>query len=625
MKESQRRTLAAYTMLAPTLLLFVVFVLLPMVLALVIAFKQINLAAGLGASPWVGLQNFRDLFDNVILSERIDRAFRNTLLFTVCFVPLNILASLVVATLIHAAGTRSQGFYRAAFYLPTVTSAVVFAMIWKWLYDPNFGLLNYGLGLVGVDAINWTGDPDWAIWAVIIAALGAGPGANVLIYLAALGSVPEDTLEAARVDGANTLQRWWHVTIPALKPVTLYLIVLNTIGSFQVFELVFILTSGGPAGSSTVLVYEIYNLAFVQGRYGVAGALSLILLLIVTVFTCIQFAFFGKDATANRRQGLIDRTMERLSDAIGEILGPIGGFCDRLGERLRKALPGNSGGPRGVFAQLPLHAALLPLALLFLFPMVWMFLSAFTPRIYLQSTPPEVSLANLSFENYRNLATAAPELPRWFWNSLYISLVAMGVQVMLSCLAGYVFARIPFPGRRIIFALLISAIILPGQALVIPLFIVITSGFRNLLNLDILNTHWAVLLPGLCSPIGIFLMRQYIEGMPRELEEAARIDGCAEFAIWWRVILPLCRPVIGAWAILSFTGAWRSFFWPFVVLGSTELFTLEVGLQTLQQQNVADFGLIMAGATTSAVPMIILFFIFQKQIVRGLTFGAVKG
>jgi ABC-type glycerol-3-phosphate transport system permease component len=113
--------------------------------------------------------------------------------------------------------------------------------------------------------------------------------------------------------------------------------------------------------------------------------------------------------------------------------------------------------------------------------------------------------------------------------------------------------------------------------------------------------------------------------MPRELDEAARIDGCNEFATWWRIILPLCRPVIAAWGILTFTGIWKSFFWPFVVLGSEKLFTLEVGLQTLQQQNVADFGLIMAGATTSAIPMIIVFFIFQKQIVAGLTFGAVKG
>ncbi|MCC7391490.1 carbohydrate ABC transporter permease, partial [Candidatus Sumerlaeota bacterium] len=101
--------------------------------------------------------------------------------------------------------------------------------------------------------------------------------------------------------------------------------------------------------------------------------------------------------------------------------------------------------------------------------------------------------------------------------------------------------------------------------------------------------------------------------------------GCGEFAVWYRIVLPLCRPMMAAWAILTFTGAWKNFFWPFVVLGSEELFTLEVGLQTLQQQNAKDFGLVMAGATTSAIPMILIFFIFQKQIVRGLTAGAVKG
>ncbi len=621
-------------MLAPSVLLFAVFVGLPMVLAFAIAFKRIDLAEGIAGSPWVGLQNFRDLFGNVLVAERVRRAFSNTLLFTVCFVPLNLLASIVIATLVHAVKGRGRAFYRAAFYLPTVTSAIVFAMIWKWLYDANFGLLNHVLGLAGIDPINWTGDPQWAIWAVIVAALGAGPGGNVLIYLAALGSVPEDTVEAAKVDGANALLRWWTVVVPALKPVTLYLVVLNTIGSFQVFELVFVLTNGGPAGSSTVLVYEIYSLAFVQGRYGIAGALSLILLGIVTVFTALQFLVFGKDSTRSGERGMAERALESVGEAIGAVLNVVGGWAEAVGARIARATrhlrkPRDPArGPsllRTASREAPLHVLLLPLALLFLFPMVWMFLSALTPRIYLQSNPPQVSPANFSLENYARLFESAPAVGRWFWNSTYLSLTTMAVQVMLSCLAGYVFARLVFPGRRLLFAAFISSIILPGQALVIPLFIVISSGIRNVFGVDLLNTHWALILPGLCSPVGVFLMRQYIEGLPKELDEAARIDGCGEFAIWWRVVLPLCRPVIAAWGILTFTGVWKSFFWPFVVLGSEQLFTLEVGLQTLQQQNVADFGLIMAGATTSAIPMIVLFFVFQKQIVAGLAFGAVKG
>lgn len=622
-KETRRRAIAAYGMLAPTLLLFAVFILLPMVLAIVIAFKQVDISAGIVASPWVGLDNFNELFGSIILSERIKKAFLNTLLYTICFVPVNIVVSLVIATLIHSVQERAQSFYRAAFYLPTVTSAIVFAMIWKWLYDTNYGLLNYALSFAGLGPINWTGDPDWAMWSIIIAALGVGPGANVLIFLAALGSVPEETLEAAEVDGANALERWWNVTVPAIKPVTLYLIVLNTIGSFQVFELVFVLTSGGPAGSSTVLVYEIYNLAFGQGRYGTAGALALILLVIVTCFTILQFTVFGKDATVTRKPGRIDKAMEFAGDRIGDMLGVIGGWFERIMIALRgPAIRRQQTSP---FKSAPSHIVLFPLACLFLFPMAWMFLSAFTPSVYLQSMPPRVAPAHFSLDNYKTLYDSAPDILWWFWNSLYLSVFIMAAQLLLSCLAGYVFARILFPGRKIIFALFIASIILPYQALVIPLFIVMSSGIRNILHIELLNTHWAIILPGLCSPVGIFLLKQFIESLPKELEEAARIDGCGEFGIWWRVILPLCKPILGAWGILSFTGAWRNFFWPFVVLGSEKLFTLEVGLQTLQQQNVSDFGLIMAGATTSAVPMIIIFFIFQRQIVRGLTFGAVKG
>lgn len=631
MKDTTRQHLKAYAMIAPAMALFAVFIGLPAFLALVIGFKKIDLTAGITGSPWVGLQNFRDIFGNVLLQERIITAFKNTLLFTICFVPANLFLSVTLASLINALGDKRQALYRAAFYLPTVTSAIVFGMIWKWLYDYNNGLLNYFISLFGHDKINWTGDPDWALWSVIVASIGMGPGGNVLIYLAALGSVPTESMESARVEGANPLQAWWHVVLPSLKPVTLYLLVLNTIGSFQVFELVFILTSGGPAGSSTVIVYEIYDLAFGQGRYGAAGALALILLLIVASISFLQFYFLGGNAEETKKATWVTHVAEAISGVVSRALGTIGNGAADAWAKLR--------GPRrnklekeyrpstfkDVLKEMPVHIILAPLALLFLFPMAWMFLSAFTPTPYLQSNPPQVSLANMTVENYQHLFKAAPTMGRWVWNSAYLSILITVVQVTLSCLTGYVFARISFPGRSVIFALLLGSILLPGQALLIPLFLVISSGIRNVLHIDLMDTHWALILPGLCSPVGIFLMRQFIQGIPKDLDEAARIDGCGEFAVWWRVILPLCRPILGAWAILTFTGVWRSFFWPFVVLGYNNLFTLEVGLQTLQQQNGQDFGMVMAGATLSAVPMIVIFFIFQKQIVRGLTFGAVKG
>jgi multiple sugar transport system permease protein len=669
MKERTNRQVWAWTFLAPVLILFFIFAVIPMVLALMLAFKNYTPAKGFLGSPFVGLNNFRDIFGNVLMRDRVVRAFKNTLLFTVIFVPINILASLILATLIHSASERAKNFYRSAFFLPTVTSAIIFSMIWRWLYDYNFGLLNWVLSWFGVAKINWLGDPRWAMWAVILAAIGGGPGGNILIYLAGLSRVPQECMESARVDGANAIQRWWHVTLPLIRPITLYLVVLNTIGSFQVFELVFMLTSGGPAGSSTVLVYEIYNLAFVNGYYGQAGALSLILLLIVALFAILQFRVFRTDVEESRAPTIFEKIIDSFSGLIEYAASGIWVAAKapftaikKMRRRARKKTAlRHSASPSPLLAFISrnaAHAILLPLSILFLIPMLWMFLSAFTPGVYLQSTPPDVRPKNFALDNYKSLieatmtpktgisqvaAVSAPagvrppladnlwdflkrcKLVRWLGNTIYLALLITFLQSLLANFAAYPLAKIRFRGRNLIFSLFIASIMVPYQALVIPLFIVITNGIPGITGIQLINSHWALILPGMCSPVAIFLMRQYIQTLPASLEEAARIDGCGELGIWWRVILPLSKPVLAAWGILSFTGIWKSFFWPFVIIGYEPYFPLEVGLQTIQQQHTVEYGLVMAGATISAVPMIIIFLIFQKQIVQGLTLGAIKG
>jgi multiple sugar transport system permease protein len=640
-----------------------------MMLALLLAFKNYAPSKGFLGSPWVGLENFKDIFGNVLMRDRVFRAFRNTLFFTVIFVPVNIVASLILASLISSVSERAKNFYRSAFFLPTVTSAIIFAMIWRWLYDYNFGLLNWVVSWFGGGKINWLGDPRWSMWAVIIAAIGGGSGGNILIYLAGLSRVPQDCIEAARVDGANAVQRWWHVTLPLLRPITLYLIVLNTIGSFQVFELVFMLTSGGPAGSSTVLVYEIYNLAFVNGFYGQAGALSLILLIIVTIFAFMQFKVFRTDVEESRAPTIFEKGLDFCSGCIEFAAGGIYTGMKALPHIIKKpfsdknlksgVVSNKASAPSGLslfLARNAAHILLFPLSILLLVPMIWMFLSALTPGVFLQNTPPDVRPGNFAMDNYKRLAeiTMFPrqsdiktvrntttssqpiadsftdfirrsKLVRWMGNTIYLALLITCLQTFLANLAAYPLAKIRFWGNRFIFSLFIASIMVPYQALLIPLFIVITNGIPGVTGIQLINSHWALILPGMCSPVAIFLMRQYIQTLPNSLEEAARIDGCSEPGIWWRIILPLSKPVLAAWGILSFTGIWKSFFWPFVVIGHEPYFPLEVGLQTIQQQHTVEYGLVMAGATISAVPMILIFLIFQKQIVKGLTIGAVKG
>jgi len=206
----------------------------------------------------------------------------------------------------------------------------------------------------------------------------------------------------------------------------------------------------------------------------------------------------------------------------------------------------------------------------------------------------------------------------WFRNTLLVASVVTAYNVFFDTLAGYVFAKRSFPGKSMIFWIIISTMMIPGQVTLVPLFLMT-------MRLGLIDTHVGVIAPALAGVFGIFLMRQYIQTLPTALEDAARIDGCSEFGIFWRVILPLCRPSMAVLAILTFMAQWNNFLWPMVVINTVRKSLLQPGLATLQQQYTTDYGLLMAGAALSAIPMIIVFFSFQKHFVKGLTLGGIKG
>jgi len=208
----------------------------------------------------------------------------------------------------------------------------------------------------------------------------------------------------------------------------------------------------------------------------------------------------------------------------------------------------------------------------------------------------------------------------WFENTFITALLVTVLSVLFSAMAGYAFAKFNFPGREVLFWLIIATIMIPGQVTIIPLFLLVTRG------LEWHNNIWAIVLPQVAAPVGIFLMRQYIRGLPSALEEAARIDGCSEPGIFSRVILPLSKPVLAVWAIFTFIGAWKAFLWPLVVTSDQNLYLLEVGLKTLQfNAGPRNVGIVMAAALLASIPMIMMFFAFQKYLTKGLTIGGVKG
>jgi multiple sugar transport system permease protein len=261
---------------------------------------------------------------------------------------------------------------------------------------------------------------------------------------------------------------------------------------------------------------------------------------------------------------------------------------------------------------------LLITAIIALFPLYWLFVSSLTPTTQTIKTPPDFIPIHASIENFQKLFRQAKDYPRWFGNSLLITLSITCFHVFVDTLAGYGFAKKEFPGKRILFAILLSTLMIPPQVTLVPLYIVTR-------NLNLLNNPLAVILQGTANVLGVFLMRQYIQTLPTELEDAARVDGCTEFGVFWRVILPLSRPAMGALAIFTFVRHWNDYIWPLITLTKSRNYTLPVGVASLQSEFQIDYGIIFAGAALAALPIIIFFLLFQRYFLEGVRMGAVKG
>jgi multiple sugar transport system permease protein len=271
-------TIAAF--LAPSAVPLALFTLYPMGRALWTSLHEWNLLAPM---KFVGLANYTDL-----LSDPLTRkAFANTLYYLAGYLPLVYVGGLLVALALNAA-IPARSLLRGVYFLPVVTSWVVVALVWRWLLNPSVGVVNHALAWFGVDGPGWWAEPTWAMPSVILASAWKDLGFVMIILLAGLQAIPEEVQEAARVDGARPLRRLWSITLPLLSPATFFVVVISLINGFQVFDQVYAMTGGGPANASTVVVQQIYDMAFRYGQAGRAAALSWLLFLVVLAVTVVQ-------------------------------------------------------------------------------------------------------------------------------------------------------------------------------------------------------------------------------------------------------------------------------------------------------------------------------------------------
>jgi len=278
--------LTPWFFLAPALLLISVFFFLPVVASLLLSFTDFDIySVGDPANArFVAGRNYSTL----LRSGEFWSALKNTLYFAFVGGPLTIATSLAAALLVNSRLIRFKSFFRTIYFFPFVTTLVAVAIVWRYLYHPRYGLLNYGLGMVGISPIDWLGDPRWAMPAIILLAVWKNFGYNMLIFVAGLQSIPEELYEAARIDGAGPLSQFRNVTLPMLGPTLVFVGVVTMIGYFQLFAEPYVMTQGGPLRSTTSLVLLMYEEGFRWWRMGTAAAIAFMLFIVILILTFLQ-------------------------------------------------------------------------------------------------------------------------------------------------------------------------------------------------------------------------------------------------------------------------------------------------------------------------------------------------
>lgn len=263
------------------------------------------------------------------------------------------------------------------------------------------------------------------------------------------------------------------------------------------------------------------------------------------------------------------------------------------------------------------YAALAVCAVVVMSPLIWLVSATVRPRGHFSDYEFFPPLSEWSLGNYRALFEQIP-FGLYLVNSLFIAGVTVAIQLLLAAMGGFALAKYRFRGKKAIMLLMLSTMVIPGEVLLAPQYQIVQAA-------GLMDTSAAVILPWAVSVFGVFLFRQTMLTIPDELLQAARIDGCSEFLAFWRVVLPLTRPMIGAFSLISFMTAWNSFVWPIIVLHRDEMFTLPLGISKMMGVYQEDYGAMMAGTLLSILPVIVLFFALQREFISGLTSGALKG
>ena len=593
--------IAPYFFISPFYIIFTIFFLIPTVASFVLAFYKWK---GVKAPKPRGWGNYEYLF---FKDQNFWEIFQNTIFYSAGSVFITIPLALLLALALNNQSLKLKPFWRLVFFSPIVTSVVAAALTFKMILNSEFGLLNYAISFIGIEPINWVESSSTSKWSVMMLVVWRWTGLTCIYFLAGLQFIDRTLYEAAKIDGATAWHQFWYVTLPQLAPVTLFVCIIVSIGSFQIFEDVFVMYSGNdvPTHAKSMVVY-ILERGFQQLKLGFGSSIGVFMFVCIFIISLFQFRTFASNLDQDAKKSVIERILSPIIDFIANI------FPIQSGDTNKSLSP--------IISKISLNFIITIIGLITLIPYFFMITSSLKSTAEIMAWPPIIWSKNPNWENVTNLFTEFPA-NLWIFNSFVVAIAVTVLTVFLCTLAGYAFAKYSFKGKNKLFIFMVATAMIPFPIIMIPLYVLVGRMGMN-------DTLLGLIIPFVAPAIGIFMMRQFITSVPDELIQAARADGAGEFRIFWQIVVPLVWPGIATLSIITYVNSWNSFLWPLIILrddlnytiplGMTEVFALSVGQEP-------QYGQAMAFATLTTIPIIIIFSFVQKYYIAGLSAGAVKG
>ena len=621
----------AYIFILPLVVLLFGLIAYPLVRGVVLSLYNVT---GITNRGYVGLQNYERLWEN--------RQFRDSVEITIKYATVAVFfkfwIGLGAALLLHRKGLRFRSVFTGLVLLPWVIPDVVAALTWRGIYDPIFGGLNQILLQLGLidKGISWLGDYELALPAVIAVNVWKGIPFFTIVILAGLKALDTELYDAAAVDGANGWRRFVDITLPGLRYVIIVACLLSLIWTLNAFGQVYLLTGGG-SGTRLFSILS-YETAINQLRYssGVAIAMSCVpalLILIVILGRVMQSdgdQMRGEPGPFGKAWNVVTWPFRMVFRIVGMVLGAIVGAIElvvgSVWGMLTKAYVRGNPEREGTWRRLTQRIgdvgayALLGLLLLFLlFPFYWVLVTAFKTDEQMRTSSSVFWPSPWTAQHFDYMLTDT-NFPRWFWNTVQVAVVACAISVLVGALGAYGLVRLNWRGTRVLSTVILFAYLMPTVMLFIPLYRIFT-------DLHLVNRLGSLMLayPTFGLPFATWLLMGYYRSLPRELEEAALIDGANYFQAFFRIILPLMKPALMAVALFAITSAWDEFLFAFVFISTESRWTLPVGLRSMVIGDIFPWGNMFAASIMTSVPVVIIYCLAQRFMVQGLSAGSVKG